>query len=111
MLILHLLIISQLVPSDIIWGGQIKEDQSNLYSLEIVAITALLWFTGIVTEKIGLIKVGKFKVAINVVMWVVFLYMILNTLGNFASGVSSETLFFGPLTIVMAFCALRLAVE
>jgi len=48
---------------------------------------------------------------ITIGMWVVFAYLVLNTLGNFASGVSAETWFFGPLTIVMVLSALRLAIE
>jgi len=111
MLILHILILSQIIPANIVWGGQINEDQSNLVPLEIVAILVTLVLTGIVAAKIDLINAGKFKKATNVGMWVVFAYLILNIFGNFASGISAETLFFGPLTIVMAFCALRLAIE
>ena len=76
-----------------------------------VAITITLVFTGIVAAKMRLMKMDKSKKAVDFGMWIVFLYLILNTLGNFASGISAETLFFGPLTIVMAFCALRLAIE
>ena len=111
MLALHILILLQVVPSAIVWGGQVNADQSNLLQLEIVAITLTLLFTGIVAIKMGYILPGKFNKAINIGMWVMFSYLILNTLGNFASGVSAETLFFGPLTIVMAFCTLRLALE
>ncbi len=111
MLVLHALILLQVVPSNIVWGGQVNTDQSNLLSLEIVAITLTLVFIGIVARKLKLLKVGESKKAINVGMWIVFAYLILNTLGNFASGVSAETLFFGPLTNIMAFCALRLAIE
>ena len=57
------------------------------------------------------IKSGKSNRWINIGVWIVFAYLVLNTLGNFASGVSLETLVFGPLTIIMAFCALRLAIE
>ena len=111
MLVMHALILLRLIPADIVWGGQVKADQSNLLSLEIVAITLTLVFTGIVAQKLKLLKIGESKKAVNVGIWIVFAYLILNTLGNFASGVKAETLVFGPLTIVMAFCALRLAIE
>ena len=111
MLVLNALILLQVVPSNIVLGGQVNADQSNLLSLEIVAITLTLIFIGIVAQKIKLLKAGESKKAINVGIWIVFAYLILNTLGNFTSGVTAETLFFGPLTIVMAFCALRLAIE
>ena len=111
MLVLHLLILLQVVPANIVWGGQINDDQSNLLQLEIIAITLTLVFTGIGATKMKLLKSGKSNKLVNIGVWIVFAYLILNTLGNFASGVSAETLFFGPLTIVMAFCALRLAIE
>ena len=111
MLILHALILLQVVPPNIVWGGQINADQSNLTQLEIIAIAATLLFAGIVVGKMNLLKSGKSNKLINIGMWIVFAYLIFNTIGNFASGVSAETLVFGPLTIVMAFCALRLALE
>lgn len=111
MLIIHILIIAQIIPASIVWGGQIKDDQSNLISLEIVAISVTLVFAGIVAAKMRLLKMDQSNKAVNFGIWIIFIYLILNTLGNFASGVSAETLFFGPLTIVMAFCALRLALD
>ena len=111
LLVLHILIIAQILPADFVWGGQVKADGSNLIQLEIVAITLTLFFAGIVAAKIRSLQANKSNILITIGMWVVFAYLVLNTLGNFASGVSAETWFFGPLTIVMALCALRLAIE
>ena len=111
LLVLHALIIIQVVPANIVWGGQIEADGSNLMQLEIVAITLTVFFAGIVVAKIRSLQANKSNKLITIGMWVVFAYLVLNTLGNFASGVSAETWFFGPLTIVMALCALRLAIE
>ena len=111
LLVLHVLIIIQVVPADIVWGGQIEADGSNLMQLEIVAITLTVFFAGIVFAKIRSLQANKSNILITIGMWVVFAYLVLNTLGNFASGVSAETLFFGPLTIVMVLCAFRLAIE
>lgn len=111
MLILNVLILLQVIPSDIALGGQVNADQSNLVQLEIVTITLTLIFTGIVVTKMNLLKSSKSNKLIKIGVWVVFAYLILNTFGNFASGLTAEALVFGPLTIVMAFCALRLAIE
>ena len=111
LLVLHVLIIARVVPGNIMWGGRINADQSNLTQLEIVALALTVFFTGLVVVKIKLIKTGKPNKLIAIGMWVVFAYLVVNTLANFASGVSAEILFFGPLTVVMALCALRLAVE
>ncbi len=61
--------------------------------------------------KMDYIKAGKFKMAINIDLWLIFVFLILNTVGNLASDVSFENLIFAPITLVLAFCALRLAVE
>ena len=111
LLLLHILIIAQVMPADFVWGGQVEADGSNLMQLEIVAITLTVFFAGIVVAKIRSLQANKSNILITIGMWVVFAYLVLNTLGNFASGVSAETLFFVPLTIVMALCALRLAIE
>ena len=108
---LHFLILMRVVPATIVWGGQIAEDQSNLYQLEIIAIAATLMFLGLVIAKLRKLKLGISNRWINAGVWVMSSYLVLNTLGNFASGVTAETLVFGPLTIFMAFCALRLALE
>ena len=110
-LVMHALILIQVLPSSIVWGGQVNADQSNLLPLEIVAITLTLVFTGVVVAKMKSLQAGESKKLINISVWIVFAYLVLNTLGNFASGVTAETLFFGPLTIVMAVCAFRLAIE
>ena len=85
MLLLNILILLQVIPSNIALGGQVNADQSNLLQLEIVAITLTLVFTGIVATKMNLLKSGKFNKLVNIGIWVVFAYLILNTLGNFAS--------------------------
>ncbi len=111
MLALHVLILLRIIPANIVWGGQINDAQSNLLLLEIITISVTLVFTGIVSTKMKFIKTGESKKVINIGTWIVFAYLVLNTLGNFASGVTAETLVFGPLTIVMAICAFRLAIE
>ncbi|MGB2964524.1 MAG: hypothetical protein WBB69_11120 [Anaerolineales bacterium] len=111
MLIMHFLILFQLLPSSFIWGGRVSEDGSNLVQLESVAILVTMLFIGITALKMREIRAGSSKTWINIGTWLIFAYLVLNTLGNFASGVSLETLFFGPLTILMALCALRLVIE
>ena len=108
---LHFLILMRVVPAAIVWGGRVAADQSNLYQLEIIAIAAILIFLGLVIAKLRKLKLGVSNRWINVGIWAMFGYLILNTLGNFASGISAETLVFGPLTIVMGLSALRLALE
>ena len=107
----HVLVLFKVIPADIVWGGQINSSSTNLIALEIIALSVTLLFMLIIAAKIGYIKSGKFSGAVNVGMWIVFAYLVLNTLGNLASGVSFENLVFAPITIILAFCALRLAID
>jgi hypothetical protein len=72
-------------------------------------VTAL--FILIVAAKLGYLQAGKLSGVINVGLWLIFAYLLLNTLGNLASGISFEKLVFAPITIFLALCALRLAIE
>jgi hypothetical protein len=109
--IFHILVLLKVVPSNIVWGGQIGNTPANFLTLEITALLVTALFMVIVAAKVGYLRGGKFKRAVSVGVWIIFIYLILNTLGNLASGVSVEKLVFTPITLILAFCALRLAIE
>jgi hypothetical protein len=79
--------------------------------LEGIALLVTLIFTVIIAAKTDYLKADRFKPVINIGVWIMFAYLVLNTLGNLASGVAAENLIFAPLTLVLAFLALRLAIE
>ncbi len=109
--IFHVLVLLMVIPADIVWGGQIKGVPENLVTLESVALLVTAVFILIVAAKTGYLQAGKFSGAINVGVWLIFAYLLLNTLGNLASGISFEKLIFAPITIILALCAFRLAIE
>ena len=109
--IFHVLVLLNVIPADIVWGGQIKGVPENLVTLESVALLVTAVFILIVAAKTGYLQAGKFSGAINVGVWLIFAYLLLNTLGNLASGISFEKLIFAPITIILALCAFRLAIE
>lgn len=109
LLVLHLLVLLKIVPADMMWGGQ--ANAGNLVMLEIVALAMTLFFGFIIAAKTGHINVGKLAGVINVLVWIIFAFLLLNTLGNLASGVSAENFIFAPITLLLALCALRLAIE
>jgi hypothetical protein len=79
--------------------------------LETIALLLTLLFMLIIAAKIGYLRAGRLSGAVNIGVWLIFLFLLLNTLGNLASGVSFENLIAAPITIVLALCALRLAIE
>ncbi|HEX6035235.1 MAG TPA: hypothetical protein VFY83_12400 [Anaerolineales bacterium] len=109
--IFHVLVLLKVIPSEIVWGGQIQGVPSNLLTLETIALAITLVFILILAAKLGYIQAGKLSGAVNIGVWLIFIYLLLNILGNLASGISFEKLIFAPITIVLALCAFRLAVE
>ncbi len=109
--IFHILVLLGIIPSTIIWGGQIDARESNLVVLEIVALVVLLFFAIVISMKIGYIKVDKSAKSINLALWMIFAYFLLNTLGNLASGITVENMIFAPITVILALLTLRLAIE
>jgi hypothetical protein len=107
----HVLVLIKVIPATIVWGGQIGGVPANLVTLEIVALLVTAVFIFIVAAKTGHIQAGKLSGVVNIGVWLIFAYLVLNTLGNLASGISFEKLVFAPVTIILAFCALRLAME
>ena len=105
------LILLDVLPPNIVWGGQIKNPAKNLILLELIALAVTFIFAIIIAAKMDYIKAGGFAKAVNIGVWVIFVYLILNALGNLASGVSFENLVFAPITLVLAVCAFRLAIE
>ena len=109
--IFHILILLKVLPADIVWGGQIQGAQKNLVLFESIALAGTLLFMLIIASKTGYINAGDLSWAVNIGVWLTFAFLVLNTVGNLASGVSFENLVFAPITIILALCALRLAIE
>jgi hypothetical protein len=109
--IFHVLVLFGVLPAEIVWGGMIQGGQTNLITLETVALAMTLLFMLIVAARIGYMQVGRLSGAVRVGVWLIFIFLLLNTLGNLASGVSFENLIAAPITIILALCALRLAIE
>jgi hypothetical protein len=109
--IFHVLVLLKIIPANIVWGGQIKGVPANLVTLETVALLMTALFILIVATKTGYLPAGKLSGVVNIGVWLIFAYLLLNTLGNLASGISLEKLLFAPITIILALCALRLALE
>jgi hypothetical protein len=111
LVIVHILTLLGVVPADIIWGGQFENTSNEFIILEGISLLLTLAFAIIIAAKTGYIKAGNFGKIVNIGMWVIFTYFILNTIGNLVSGVAAENWFFAPITIVLAIFALRLAME
>ena len=110
LIIFHILIMIRIVPYDIVWGGQIKDDVS-LMKFEIFALVTSFLFLVIILVKVDYLKFTKFRKITNIAVWIMFVFFLLNTVGNLASGVTLEKLIFTPITIILSVLIFRLAIE
>ena len=58
--IFHILVLTKLVPSNIVWGGQIQGSATNLLTLETISLLATLVFVMIIAIKMNYIRTNKF---------------------------------------------------
>jgi len=109
LLVFHILALLKITPADMMWGGQATA--TNIITLEIIALAVTLFFGFVIAAKTGYVDAGKFAGVVNILVWIIFAFLLLNTLGNLASGISAENFIFAPITLILALCALRLAIE
>jgi hypothetical protein len=109
--IFHILVLLKVVPANIVWGGQVGDEGPTFMIMEVTALLLTLLFSLIVAVKVEYIKITRFRSIIDMGIWLIFAYLILNTIANLASGVMAENVVFAPIGLLMAFFALRLGIE
>src|SRR3954452_16527654 len=85
MVIVHFLILFQIIPFQVVWGGRIT-DQSQVMRFELISITVVSILLVIVAIKAELIKSRMKSKVISVVLWLMCILFLLNTVGNLFSG-------------------------
>jgi hypothetical protein len=109
--VFHVLVLAKVVPSEIVWGGQIEDPSEDLAMLETAALIVTMVFALIIAAKVGYVKMPSLRKVVAIGAWIVFAYFTLNTIGNLASSASVEKLVFTPISIVLAALAWRVAIE
>ena len=109
--VFHVFVVLGVVPADIVWGGQFGDSPTDAITFELVAILVTLLFGVVILMKLNLIFRGKAGRMTNIACWVMFVYFVLNAIGNLSTGISVESLAFAPVSIVLALLLLRLAID
>jgi cyanate permease len=104
----HVCVLLGWIPEEIIWGGRMEKNSGNLVRMELISIAVTILFISIITAKI---RNSKRKKLVTYGVWIIFAYMLLNTLGNFTSEHFFENSVLAPLTLIMSFFIFRLAIE
>lgn len=100
-----------IIPTDAVWGGQMADSPAKLMLFKLIALLVTVIFAVIIAAKLSYFNIGKLYKVASIGVWVIFWYLILNTIGNLASNVALERLIFTPITVLLALCAYRLALE
>jgi len=80
-ILLHLCVITKIVPSDITWGGRLQND-TEMYVFEAISILVNLFLAWILLMKGQLIKYKFPNQIVNLILWAFFAIFIFNTIGN-----------------------------
>jgi hypothetical protein len=107
-ILFHVLVMLQLIPFDIVWGGRLT-DEKELYTFEIISIVINLLMLLLVLIKVRVLKWSLSSIIITVFLWMMFGLFALNTLGNLLSKNTFEKMVFTPLTLLAAICCFVLA--
>ncbi len=107
-IVFHLLVIAGIIPQNIVWGGRI-ESKDELIIFEVISIIILLLCLLITHFRNKYVNHTKFNKVTKAGMWLLFILFSLNTVGNLFAVSILEKALFTPITILLAFFALRLA--
>tara|TARA_R110002072_G_scaffold95197_27_gene209942 strand:- start:14274 stop:14657 length:384 start_codon:yes stop_codon:yes gene_type:complete len=80
--IFHVLVLFKIIPYHLVWGGKIKS-VNEMYILEGVALTIMLFIGAILSMKSRLVKPIFAYKTIKRILLVFTFFFILNTIGNF----------------------------
>jgi hypothetical protein len=107
-LIFHLLVISGVIPFNIVWGGNVY-DKNRLLVMETISIAVNLLLLLFVCAYLGIIKIRVNAQAARIGFWTMFILFSLNTLGNSMSKNPLEFYIFTPLTLLLSLFCFRVA--
>jgi hypothetical protein len=108
-IVFHSLIITGIIPFDIVWGGRLSGvAQMRLY--ESISLVLNLLMLLMVMAKGGLLHTGISKKVYTYFFGLMSLLFFLNTIGNFISKNDLERMIFTPLTLILSILFLRLSI-
>jgi hypothetical protein len=109
--VFHILVLFNVLPSDIVWGGRAAESPGSLLMFEIIGLVLTFLFIFGTLLKLGYIKTDRLKTIKKNGPWVMCFWFALNTITNLLAWNSLETMIFVPVSLIMSLCALRLIFE
>lgn len=104
--LLHLLVLRDIVPWQMLWGG--LADTTDIAGLSLFAIGVALFVMFVTANNLAYIP-PLFPRLMRILMWIICGYLLVNTAGNLLSANIVEQYYFAPITCVLSVCAARVA--
>ena len=108
-ILFHLLVILNVIPFGVVWGGTMK-DRSQMLTFETVSIIINILMLAVAAIKAGYLKISINQVMVRVILWIMFALFVMNTLGNLLSHNQFEKIVFTPVTLILSIFSLRVAI-
>ncbi|GAB2791563.1 hypothetical protein GCM10027275_40510 [Rhabdobacter roseus] len=99
-IVFHLLVLTGIIPYDIVWGGRIQT-QADMYRFESLSLVVNAFFLLIVLINARLLPIQLPARLVGFVLWFMAFLFLLNTVGNLLSTNDTEKLIFTPLTAII----------
>lgn len=100
--VLQLLLALGILPVTMAWGGRQAVLTPALRLTSLIAAMLMPGCAYVIRRRAGLVAHARPSRAINILAWMIAVYMSLNTLGNLASLSPAERLVFAPLSMLLA---------
>ena len=110
-IVLQILLALGLLPVTMAWGGSQTVLTPSLRLAHVLAALLIAGFAYVIRRRAGLLAHARPSRLIKILAWIITGFMILNTLGNFASSSTAEKLVFGSLTLVLVIACLLVSVS
>lgn len=108
--IFHILVLAQVIPYKIVWGGRLKSE-IEMYRFESVSLFLNIIMLGVVLIKKEIIQTRISPKLITLSLWMMCLLFLMNTLGNLTAVDPFEKLVFTPITLLLSIASLFLALD
>lgn len=109
-LLFHLLVLLQIIPYSIVWGGQLK-NVGEMLRFEVPAIVLNALMIALLAIKGGYLAFKLPAKIITIILWLLVVLFSLNTIGNLLAKMTFETIVFTPITLMLAIFCLRIVLE
>lgn len=108
--VFHVLVLLQIIPFTIVWGGRLKTE-SDMYVFESISLIINVCMLAVVLIKKEIIRLNIPPIMITVALWLMCLLFFINTLGNLTAIDPFEKIVFTPITLLLSLTSLILAFE